>query len=143
MRKRTLAREIALQILYQHEMNPQPSRELMDSYWDNNQEADPEVRIFTERLVEGTLLHRAEIDPMISTAADHWDLNRMAIVDRNILRLSAYEIIHVADIPLKVAINEAVELAKKYGDLESSKFVNGILDKIHKKELTADLPAKE
>ena len=76
-----------------------------------------------------------EIDHKISDYATNWQIKRMAIIDRNVMRIGLYELQHTTDIPPKVAINEAVELAKKYGDLESSKFVNGILDKIHKKEI--------
>ena len=77
------------------------------------------------------------IDHKISDYATNWQIKRMAIIDRNVMRIGLYELQHTTDIPPKVAINEAVELAKKYGDLESSKFVNGILDKIHKKEIVA------
>ena len=76
-----------------------------------------------------------DIDQKISDYATNWQIRRMAIIDRNIMRIGLYELKYTTDIPPKVAINEAVELAKKYGDLESSKFVNGILDKIHKKEI--------
>lgn len=130
MRKRTQAREIALQILYQHEMNPGNLQELLDSYWENNHEVDGEIRTFTEILVKGTLDHLAEIDPVISKAADNWELSRMAVIDRNILRFATYEILFDKEIPAKVTINEAVNIAKKFSQIESGKFVNGILDKI-------------
>ena len=81
------------------------------------------------------ILVPTEIDYKISDYATNWQIKRMAIIDRNVMRIGLYELQHTTDIPPKVAINEAVELAKKYGDLESSKFVNGILDKIHKKEI--------
>jgi transcription antitermination factor NusB len=79
--------------------------------------------------------HMEDLDHKISDYATNWQIRRMAIIDRNVMRIGLYELKHATDIPPKVAINEAVELAKKYGDLESSKFVNGILDKIHKKEI--------
>ena len=77
------------------------------------------------------------IDQKITHYATNWQMNRMAIIDRNVLRLGVYELLYTEDIPPKVSINEAVELAKKFGDIESSKFVNGILDKIHKTELSS------
>ncbi len=130
MRKRTQSREIALQILYQVEMNPEPIKDLFDSYWENNKDLTDEVRIFSEKLVNGTLEHVQALDEIITKAADNWVLDRMAVIDRNILRLGAYELLHCDDIPPKVAINEAVNIAKKFSQEESGKFVNGVLDKI-------------
>ena len=91
------------------------------------------IKTFANRLVEGTAEHAAEIDGLIRAHADNWNLKRMAVIDRNILRLGVYELRHAADVPPKVCINEAIELAKRFGDVESSKFINGILDAIHKK----------
>ncbi|MEK7219778.1 MAG: transcription antitermination factor NusB, partial [candidate division NC10 bacterium] len=85
---------------------------------------------FADSLVRGTLEHGAEIDRLIAVNAAHWSLARIALVERNILRLAAYELLHRHDIPEKVAINEAIELAKLYGSQESGAFVNGILDQI-------------
>ncbi len=130
MRKRTQARESALQILYQHEMNPEPLEELIAAFWSQNQEIPEESRLFAESLVHGTLKHVVEIDPIIVKATENWDLARMAVVDRNILRFATYELLFRNDIPPKVAINEAVNLAKRFSQEESGKFVNGILDKI-------------
>src|SRR6185503_9375702 len=95
---------------------------------------EPEIREYTERLVHGTMEKLATIDPTIERYAENWEMHRMACVDRNILRLAAYEMLFIEEIPLKVAINEAVELAKRYGEADSSKFVNGILDRIAKTE---------
>ncbi len=134
MRKRTQAREIALQILYQHEMNPVPVRELLDSYWQNNEPAQEEVRLYAESLVLGTLEQLKEIDTILAKAAENWDLGRMAVIDRNILRFGTYELLFVEEIPPKVAINEAVNIAKRFSQEESGKFVNGILDKINHSE---------
>lgn len=132
MRKRTQARECALQILYQHEINPDlgPLAQTLQSYWEENLEPSGEVREFAEGLVTGTLEHLAEIDETIRRAAEHWELERMAVVDRNIMRFAVYELRYCEDIPPKVTINEAVNLAKKFSQSESGKFVNGILDKI-------------
>lgn len=95
---------------------------------------EPEVREYTERLVRGVAENLSVIDATIERFAENWEMSRMACVDRNILRLGTYEILYVDEIPMKVAINEAVELAKRYGEADSSKFVNGILDRIGKTE---------
>ncbi len=131
MRKRTKSREAALKILYQIEITQDPYEKAQQIYWENNP-ADSEIREFADQLVSGVIQHRDPIDQWIVKCADNWDITRMAAVDKNILRLASYELLYAEEIPPKVAINEAVELAKKYGDTESSKFVNGILDKIHK-----------
>lgn len=131
MRKRTKAREAALQILYQIEMTQDPHEKAWQVYWENNP-ADSEIRGFADQLVIGVIQHREPIDQWIAKSSDNWDITRMAAVDKNILRLASYELLYTEEIPPKVAINEAVELAKKYGDIDSSKFVNGVLDKIHK-----------
>ena len=137
MRKRTKSREAALKILYQIDITKDtPQAALADFFL--NTPAGEEVSEFAAKLVEGTNSEIESIDKLISKSADNWQLNRMAIVDRNILRLATYEMLYLTEeIPVKVAINEAVELAKKYGDTDSSKFVNGVLDKIKKTELDA------
>ena len=149
MRKRTRSREFALQILYQMDVAKGDLEDALVDFWldrsdlvltqDEKQavednKRDPEVRAYTEKLVRGTLEKRISIDEIIERYAENWEIGRMACVDRNILRLSTFEILHVDDIPVKVAINEAVELAKRYGEEDSSKFVNGILDRIAKTE---------
>ncbi|MFH0754334.1 MAG: transcription antitermination factor NusB, partial [Candidatus Omnitrophota bacterium] len=92
-------------------------------------------------LVEGIYSHLSDIDAKLGDYATNWHLGRMAVIDRNVLRLGLFELkFSGVDIPPKVAINEAVELAKKYGDHDSSKFVNGILDKVHKKEIVPVTP---
>ena len=132
MRKRTKAREYALQILYQFDIGQKVEPgELIENFWAYHT-VSPEVREFASTLVQGALAHRDEIDRLISSHANNWDIARMAVVDRNILRLGIFELLHLADVPPKVCLNEAVELAKRFGDEESSKFVNGILDTIHK-----------
>jgi len=144
MRRRTQARECALKILYQADITRRPFDQAVINYWEGDgemkdaEEDNPEVKTFSGRLVIGIRDNLKDIDDKITEYATNWQLKRMAVIDRNILRLGVFELKYTNDIPPKVAINEAVELAKKYGDLESSKFVNGILDKIHKKELTAD-----
>lgn len=93
-------------------------------------EAPPTDEAYYRETVEGVWSHREEVDGMISAAASNWRIERMALVDRNILRLGAYEICHSPDVPFVVAINEAVELAKRFGSDESGGFINGILDRI-------------
>ena len=135
MRKRTKGREEALKILYQAEITRRPITMASDNYWELKEKYDSTVRNFTNRIIEGVEKSFEDIDEKISKYATNWQLKRMAIIDRNILRMGVFELLYASDIPPKVTINEAVELAKKFGDVESSKFVNDILDKIHKTEL--------
>ncbi len=132
MRKRSYSREFALQILYQMDITQENFEQVWDSFWFTCDEKNVEeaVKDFTRVLVKGVEENLNAIDLKISQSAKNWELERMAVVDRNILRLGAYEIIFCGDIPPKVSINEAVELAKKYSDVQAGKFVNGILDKI-------------
>lgn len=135
MRKRTRAREYALQLLYQCEMNKDNTEALLADFWDDNKDAEKEVREYAEKLVRGTLENLAALDQIISRHAENWQLHRMAVIDRNILRFGAYELLYLTDeIPPKVAINEAVNIAKKFSQEEAGKFVNGILDKINHTE---------
>ena len=135
MRKRTLARDWALKILYQTDMTTRSVDRVAEAFWANEGPQNPEIIEFCKRLVYGVHENLKAIDEKISQYATNWQLKRMAVIDRNILRLGVFELQYASDIPPKVTINEAVELAKKYGDLDSSKFVNGILDKIHKTEV--------
>jgi len=133
MRKRSKARELALQFLYQTDITKEEFPPVLKAFWQNHRASKP-IREFTTQLIQGSIANSSSIDSIISKYAQNWQLKRMAVVDRNILRLGCFELLFLQDIPPKVSINEAVELAKKYGDTESSKFVNGILDKIHKEE---------
>lgn len=133
MRKRTQAREFALQILYKRDLDPEPVETLLSSFWETNP-ALSEIREYTERLVQGTVFHLAEIDTVLTQYTEHWALHRMAVVDRNILRFSTFELLYLEEVPPKVVINEAVNIAKKFSQEESGKFVNGILDKINHAE---------
>lgn len=138
MRKRTLARDAALKILYQAEITKRDVEPTAAKFWEyeeNEEPVDREVREFTRRIIVGVEKERDKIDGKISSYATNWQLKRMAVIDRNVLRIGVFELLYASDIPPKVSINEAVELAKRYGDLDSSKFVNGILDKIHKSEV--------
>ncbi len=133
MRKRTKAREFAIQVLYQIDITKGGVKECLEDFW-KTRELDTEVPVkdFTQELVLGISSHKEEIDSVISASAQNWELGRMAVVDRNILRMAAYELMFRNDIPPKVSINEAIDIAKKFGDQESGKFVNGILDNINK-----------
>lgn len=138
MRRRTLAREHALKILYQLDITRRPLEIILEDYWkaDDTKDINDEAIIsYARELSKGVAAQLTTIDEKISEYATNWQLKRMAVIDRNSMRIGLYELKYSTEIPPKVAINEAVELAKKYGDLESSKFVNGILDKIHKKEI--------
>ena len=132
MGKRRKAREVALQLLYQldvqGESNPEPH---LPEFWARHP-VDREVREFAEVLIRGAKLHEPKIDELISQFAENWELDRMAVVDRNILRQGVFEILWTEDVPPKVAINEALEVAKKFSTHESSRFINGVLDRIHK-----------
>ena len=134
MRKRTQSRDCALKILYQSDISGKPRSVAFEEFWADQSSQSQEVVEFSRLLVLGVEKYCADIDKIITRYATNWELNRMAIIDKNILRLGVYELNYLDDIPSKVAINEAIELAKRYGDLESSKFINGVLDKIHKTE---------
>ena len=131
MRKRTEAREYALQLLYKYDITAEPVTEL-DLFWVEDKEIAPPVNDFALQLVSGAIKHQEQIDKKISGFAANWELKRMAAVDRNVLRLGAFELLYLEDIPAKVSINEAVDLAKKYSGEEAGKFANGILDSIKK-----------
>ena len=132
MRKRTKAREYALQALYQADIRHADAESVLKDFWREQNEV-PEVTVFANQLVIGTLQNLADIDETIRRHADNWDLKRMAVVDRNILRLGVFELMCQQDVPPSVCINEAIELAKRFGDSESAKFINGILDAVHRK----------
>lgn len=132
MRKRTQGRELALQLLYQMDITGDSRLESIADFWcfREDEEIEDGVREFATELVKGVMENIKSIDEEISRYAANWQLERMAVVDRNILRMSCFEITSRKDIPPKVSINEAVELAKKYSGSEAGKFVNAILDKI-------------
>lgn len=138
MRKRTRSREIALQLLYQVDIRHEELDSIMGDFLETQLcdpgEWDPSIKDFAVTLAKGTRDNISIIDETISSYAQNWQLERMAMIDRNIMRMACYELLYVDDIPPKVSINEAVDLAKKYGDTESGKFVNGILDKIKKNQ---------
>ncbi|PYJ05589.1 MAG: transcription antitermination factor NusB [Verrucomicrobia bacterium] len=164
MGKRREARERAVQFLFQHDLNPPEELDVaIDQFWESQRGAaiagekgkatwgektqlppptgdEAAVRLFADPLIRGALEHRDEADALIRKYCKNWDLPRIAAVDRNILRLAIYEMLHREDIPPVVSINEAVDIAKRFSTQESGKFVNGILDSV-KSELMR--PARE
>ncbi len=134
MRKRTKAREYALQILYAVDITKDDPGDCIERFWEGNEESSGEVKKFAAGLVLGVSDNKKEIDRIITKYATNWHLDRMAVIDRNVLRFATYELIYVKDIPPKVSINEAIDIAKKFGGPDSGKFVNGVLDKINKTE---------
>lgn len=133
MRKRTLARECALKVLYMIEISRDSAEASMEDFWSRETHRE-DVKNFANTLIKGTRGNLSRIDSIISDSAANWEIKRMAVIDKNILRLGIFEMLYMDDIPVKVSINEAIELAKKYGDIDSGKFVNGILDKVKKVE---------
>jgi len=132
MRKRTQAREFAMQVLYQMDITHDNSDACLNNFWHGHceEEIDDSIKEFTGTIVKGVAANLKALDEKISQYATNWQLSRMAVVDRNILRMGGFELIFCADIPPKVSINEAVDLAKRYSGPEAGKFVNAILDKI-------------
>ena len=131
--KRRKAREYALQILYQCDLTKNsPDRLNFEAFWRENPAPD-DVKAFTEEIVRGTLKNLARIDSLIKSVVEHWEMKRMAAVDRNILRFATYELLYKNDVPAAVTMNEAIEIAKKFSAKESSSFINGLLDRIARK----------
>ena len=129
MTRRSRAREVALQLLFQRYHNPQVSRQAVDRFL-RQRLREPELVPFCQALYDGVVAHLGEIDAQLGQAAENWRLIRMAGVDRNVLRIGAFEILHMPDTPTSVALDEAIELARRFGSADSPKFVNGVLDKL-------------
>lgn len=132
MASRHKAREYALQMLYQFETSGTPMTEVVAQFW-RDDTAPREVRAFAERLALGADQARVRIDALLAQGLDNWRLERLAIVDRNVLRLAVYEFLHEPETPPIVVIDEAIELAKRFGGEDSGQFVNGILDALRKR----------
>jgi N utilization substance protein B len=127
--RRTRARERALQALYQIDVAAEGIDEALAAFWRSFEPVEREVKELAEALVRGVAEHRRQVDEAIENASSNWRLDRMARVDRNVLRLAVYELLRT-DVPVKVVINEAIELGKKFGSESSGAFVNGVLDKV-------------
>jgi len=110
---------------------PKDMRPVLAHFW-ADVEADDKAREYTERIVRGVMSRRGELDETIAKALEHWDMARLAVIDRNVIRMAAYEMLHCMDVPPVVSINEAVDIAKYFGTPESGRFVNGVLDRICK-----------
>jgi len=136
---RRKARECALQVLFAQERGPmRPSA--LTAFWDDAG-APAEARAYAERLVHLVTDHRTAIDGAIARAAENWTLERMSRVDRNLLRVAVAELFFVEDVPMRVALDEAIEIAKRFGGEDSGRFVNGILDRIAREAPAKDLAA--
>jgi N utilization substance protein B len=129
MTRRSRAREVALQLLFQGDHNPRVDRPVIERFV-RARLHEPSLESFCLTLYDGVVAHQGEIDQRLSGAAENWRLPRMAAVDRNVLRLGAYELLHVPDTPPNVILDEAIELARRYGTADSPAFVNGVLDKL-------------
>lgn len=129
MSRRSRARQVVLQLLYQDDLNADRPLEKDNAFLEARLNHDKELIAFASSLLSGVRRNRGELDQMLSERADNWSLDRMAATDRNVLRLGAFEILY-ADTPPRVAINEAVDLAKRFGAKQSPQFVNGILDRL-------------
>jgi N utilization substance protein B len=127
--RRTKARERALQALYQIDVAAEGIDVVLARFWKSFEPVEREVMALAEALVHGVAAHRRAVDEAIERVSTNWRLDRMAKVDRNILRMAVYELLET-DVPVKVVINEAIELGKKYGSESSGAFVNGVLDKV-------------
>jgi N utilization substance protein B len=132
MGARRKARELALQMLFQSDMSGNQQDQIIATF-EELQKSKPNTREFATKIFRGTIAYMSEIDEMIQKQAENWRLSRMAAVDRNIIRMSVYEFLHEDDTPKLVIIDEAIEIAKKYGTQKSSQFINGILDGILKR----------
>jgi len=132
MGSRRKSREKALQILFQLDFNSTNIEAVLRDFWKSHPTGD-KVKSFTEVLVRGAFENREQIDQLIISTVENWSIERLTAVDRAILRFATYEMLYLKDIPPKVTINEAVEIAKTYGTDESGGFINGVLDKIREK----------
>ena len=129
---RRKGRELALQMLFQWDLSKDSFHNVRRTFWTLHSESEEEVRAFADRLVEGTVEHIETIDVLLARHAEHWRISRMAVVDRNVLRVATYELLYETQTPPAVVINEALEVARKFSTSESIHFINGILDSIRK-----------
>ncbi len=142
MRRRTRAREIAVQFLYQLDLRGDEVLELVHDYVESESD-NKDVRDFAIRLIQGSRRHQEETDSRLKEVTRNWDLSRMATLDRNVLRMAVFELLHCPDIPPKVTINEAIDIGKKFSTQNSGAFINGILDRVRLDELEKTGPSQE
>lgn len=132
MTRRSRAREVALQLLFQHDVNPTVPRPVIERFA-HDRLGKPDAEVFCLALYDGVVRHLADIDARVTAASENWKLHRMAASDRNVLRLGTYEIVFsLPPTPGPVALDEAIELARRYGSEDSPGFVNGVLDKVYR-----------
>ncbi len=142
MTRRSRGREVALQLLFQREHNAKMDRAVIEQFVQDRLREE-QLRMFCLFLYDGVVSHVAEIDAKISAAAENWRLMRMPTVDRNVLRLGAFELLFMQDTPAAVAFDEAIELARRYGTADSSAFINGVLDRLRREAGGEAAPAVE
>ena len=137
MSARRKGRELALQVLYQLDMSGESSEQALRSFADSF-EHTPGAREFGEALVRGVLDQREQIDASIAEASEHWRLERLSRIDANVIRIAVYEMTTPPGLPPQIAINEAIEVARKFGTTDSAAFVNGVHDAVGKRLLAKD-----
>jgi len=142
MSRRSRAREIVLQVLYQDDLNADQPEDIRLKFINSRLNHDHSLINFAQQLLAGVRKHQKKVDARLEVTARNWRLSRMAATDRNVLRLGAYEILFT-DTPDRVAINEAIELAKRYGTNNSSQFVNGVLDRLMSQASTPEAAEKD
>jgi N utilization substance protein B len=131
MKQRTRSREVALQYLYQIDITSSHTEKILHDFFEHFvEEKDSELVPYAKELVEGVCEHLRQIDSLIETASENWKVSRMSTTDRNILRIAIYEMAYRKDVPYKVVINEAIEIAKRFGSQRFPSFANGVLDKV-------------
>jgi len=135
MRQRSKGRSLALQYLYQMDIRKEESTIEMLTEFFLNAEAEESHQDFARKILDGVYKNREKLDIVISECLTNWDINRISIVDKNILRIATFELIYAMDVPAKVAVNEAIDLGKSFGSKDSGSFINGVLDKILKTKL--------
>lgn len=141
MGSRRKARELALQMLFQHDLSGNDPAQILSTFEDLRK-VRPPIRDFAARLFEGTVAESQKLDDIIQAQSENWRMSRMAVVDRNIIRMSVWEFLHQDDTPKLVIIDEAIEIAKRFGTQKSSQFVNGVLDGILRLPAFAENPEK-
>lgn len=137
MGRRRKARECALQILFQLEFDRSPIEAVLSKFWEDKK-ASSESKDYCSQLIRGVCAQRKEIDAEIQSVSENWRISRMALVDRNILRLAAFELLYQKHLAPAIVINEGVEISKKYSSDQASNFINGILDALRKKHARAN-----
>jgi N utilization substance protein B len=131
-RKRSRAREVAMQLLFQHDLNPTVQRQAIESFTRERLNGEADLERFALGLYDGVRERAEAIDERLGRAAENWRVARMAVVDRNVLRLGAFELLHVSGTPGNVVLDEAIEMARRYGSAGSGAFVNGVLDRLYR-----------